>query len=47
MSAQPNILVILTDQQTQRAVSAYGNPYLHTPHTDALVHGGLSFENSY
>ncbi len=47
MSSQPNILVILTDQQTQRAVSAYGNPYLHTPCMDTLVHGGVSFENSY
>ena len=47
MSAQPNILVILTDQQTQRAVSSYGNPYLHTPYMDTLVHGGVSFENSY
>ena len=47
MSTQPNILVILTDQQTQKAVSAYGNPYLHTPHLDALAQGGLSFERSY
>ena len=47
MSTQPNVLVVLTDQQTQPAVSAYGNSYLHTPCMDALVHGGLSFENSY
>ena len=47
MSDQPNILVILTDQQTQQAVSAHGNPYLFTPHMDALVHRGVSFENSY
>ena len=47
MSAQPNILVILTDQLTQQALSAHGNPHLHTPHMDSLVHSGLSFLNSY
>ena len=47
MTTQPNILVILTDQQTQQAISAYGNPNLHTPNMDSLVHSGLSFENSY
>lgn len=47
MTTRPNILVILTDQQTQQAIGAHGNPHLHTPHMDALVHGGVSFENSY
>ena len=47
MSAQPNILVILTDQLTHAALSAHGNPHLHTPHMDSLVQGGLSFLNSY
>ena len=47
MTSQPNILVILTDQQTQQALSAYGDPYLHTPNMDSLVHSGLSFQNSY
>lgn len=47
MSTQPNILVILTDQQTYAALGAHGNPNLHTPHMDSLVHGGLSIRNSY
>ena len=47
MTTRPNILVILTDQQTQQAIGAHGNPYLHTPHMDSLVRGGVSFENSY
>ena len=47
MSTQPNILVILTDQQTHAALSAHGNPHVHTPHMDSLVHSGLSFQNSY
>jgi arylsulfatase A-like enzyme len=41
--ARPNILLILTDQQTHTAVSALGNPYLKTPAMDSLVHGGVSF----
>ena len=47
MSTQPNILVILTDQQTHAALSAHGNPYLQTPHMDSLVHSGLTFRNAY
>ena len=47
MPTQPNILVILTDQQTHAAIGAHGNPHLHTPHMDSLVHNGLSFLNSY
>jgi len=41
--ARPNLLLILTDQQTHSAVSALGNPYLKTPAMDSLVHGGVSF----
>lgn len=40
---RPNLLLILTDQQTHTAVSALGNPYLKTPAMDSLVHGGVSF----
>ena len=47
MSTQPNILVILTDQQTHAALGAHGNPHVHTPHMDSLVRSGLSFQNSY
>ncbi len=47
MSSQPNILVILTDQQTHAALSAHGNPHLQTPHMDSLVRSGISFRNSY
>ncbi len=47
MPTQPNILVILTDQQTQAAIGAHGNPRLNTPNMDSLVRGGLTFLNSY
>lgn len=46
-SERPNILFILTDQQTLRAMSACGNPYLHTPNLDGLAEAGLRFERSY
>lgn len=44
---RPNILFLLTDQQTLRAMSAYGNPHLKTPNLDALAAGGIRFERSY
>ena len=44
---RPNVLFIMTDQQTLRAMSAYGNPYLQTPHMDSLAASGVRFERSY
>lgn len=46
-SSHPNILFILTDQQSRAAMSAAGNRQLHTPHLDALAAGGVRFEHSY
>ena len=47
MSERPNILFINTDQHSWDAISAYGNPYLHTPNIDALHRNGTSFRRSY
>lgn len=47
MSDRPNILFINTDQHSWDAISAYGNPYLHTPHIDLLHLNGTSFSKSY
>jgi arylsulfatase A-like enzyme len=47
MSEQPNILLLLTDQQTQRAMSCAGNPWLRTPCMDRLAAEGVRFANSY
>ena len=47
MKKRPNILFINTDQQSWNAVSAYGNPYLHTPNIDRLHRNGTSFMRSY
>jgi len=33
-SRRPNVLFLMTDQQTLRAMSAYGNPHVKTPHMD-------------
>ncbi len=44
---KPNILFIITDQQAQNAMGAYGNPYLQTPNMDALAEAGIRFGQSY
>lgn len=44
---RPNVLFIMTDQQTLSAMSAYGNRYVKTPHMDSLAASGVRFEKSY
>ncbi len=46
-STKPNVLLIMTDQQSMSAMSANGNPYLETPAMDSLVASGISFTESY
>lgn len=41
---QPNILIILTDDQGFGDLGAYGAPDLRTPHLDKLVNDGMRFE---
>ncbi len=43
----PNIVIILTDQQTASMMSCAGNPYLHTPALDRLAARGTRFERAY
>ncbi|MBM3851724.1 MAG: DUF4976 domain-containing protein [Verrucomicrobia bacterium] len=43
---RPNVVVIFTDDQPQRALGAT-DPYFHTPHLDQLAREGVSFENSF
>ena len=45
--SRPNILLIMTDQQTSRAMSVAGNPHLRTPAMDHLAGSGIRFEHSY
>ena len=44
---RPNILFLSTDQQHYGALSATGNPYVHTPNMDWLMGAGVSFPLSY
>ncbi len=44
---QPNILVVLTDQQRLDSMAAYGNRWIETPNMDALAARSVIFENTY
>lgn len=45
---QPNILVLITDQQSADVASyRIGTKYLHTPNIDALAANGTSFTRAY
>ena len=44
---QPNVLVILTDDQGYHDVSYYGTPDIRTPHIDTLVADGMRFDRFY
>lgn len=48
-AAQPNILFILTDDQSYRTVSGYqgARPWVETPHLDQLARQGTRFEHAY
>ena len=47
LPGRPNVLFIMTDQQTAGAMSAVGNRYVNTPNMDALAQNGVLFEQSY
>ncbi len=42
-----NILFILTDQQRQDGIGAYGKPGVQTPHLDRLAGHGIRFDRAY
>jgi choline-sulfatase len=44
---RPNILIIITDQQTADAMSNAGNKDLNTPAMDKLAANGVRFANAY
>ncbi len=43
----PNVLFIMTDDQRQDAMSAYGNPILKTPNMDRIAAGGIRFTEAF
>lgn len=46
-TVRPNILIIMTDQQTADAMSIAGNIDLHTPAMDKLAQNGIRFTKAY
>jgi arylsulfatase A-like enzyme len=46
-ATRPNILIIMTDQQTADAMSIAGNKDLHTPAMDKLAQNGVRFTKAY
>ena len=44
---RPNILLILTDNQTASLLGTYGNPDIATPHIDRLAAEGIQFNRFY
>ncbi len=42
----PNIVFILTDNQSPWTLGCYGNTDIHTPHIDRLAAEGIRFENA-
>jgi len=46
-TARPNILIIMTDQQTADAMSIAGNKDLYTPAMDKLAQNGVRFTRAY
>jgi arylsulfatase A-like enzyme len=46
-NTKPNILILLTDQHTNDAISYLGNPHLATPAMDQLAAEGTYFTESY
>jgi arylsulfatase A-like enzyme len=46
-SRKPNIVLLLTDDQRKDTIAALGGLPVRTPHQDALVRSGVSFNNAY
>jgi choline-sulfatase len=47
MKIRPNLLVIMADQLSARALRAYGGRVARTPHIDALADRGVVFDSFY
>jgi arylsulfatase A-like enzyme len=45
--SRPNIIFVMTDDQTARDMSCYGNPILRTPNMDRIAGGGTRFANCF
>lgn len=47
MNAQPNIILIITDQQRADTINALGASWMHTPNLDRMVREGFAFTNCF
>ena len=48
MAGQPNVVVLMSDQQRLDTVSCYGlNEVCRTPHIDALAARGVRFDSAF
>ncbi len=46
-AARPNILFLLSDDQSYATMSSTGNPFLKTPHLDRIGREGVLFTNAF
>ncbi|MEX2564786.1 MAG: sulfatase-like hydrolase/transferase [Cyclobacteriaceae bacterium] len=46
-ASRPNIIFILTDQQSESMMSSSGNEYLETPAMDYIANNGIRFTRAY
>ena len=44
---EPNVIFILTDNQGEWTLGAYGNKDIHTPHIDRLASEGMRFSHAF
>ena len=47
LKRKPNILILMADQMTPFALSAYGHHVTKTPNMDALAARGVVFDSAY
>lgn len=45
--AQPNIILIMADNQQARTLGCYANPEVHSPNLDALAASGMRFDQAW
>ncbi|EOZ91530.1 Arylsulfatase [Indibacter alkaliphilus LW1] len=45
--AKPNIIIIISDDHTQQAISAYGSKLTQTPNIDRIANEGVLFNKAY
>ena len=47
MKKKPNLLLITADHMRGDALACNGNPFMRTPHLDALAARGVTFTNAF